>query len=328
MYKKGLSIIIPTFNRKEQLKNQLKLIFSSNISLIEEIVIIDNHSEYDITKLITSFNSNKIRLIVQPFNIKVHNNIAFAFFYVQTEWFWLLSDDDEVEEDAIDKIKKEIENVSTDVGMIKFARTNSPQKEFTTNNLESFIDYYYNEKVIRSGDLIFISTNVYNIYRLNKYLGYAFEYAYTYVPQIIPIIKGLEEKKISVKFSDKSIVKYLPPREANYSFATVGMGLSILAHIPLNVSKEYTRKFLNIAMSINYPAMISWSLKHDSVKELEIIYNNIYRYYIPLKGKLVVKLFFYVMSNNITKRIVLKIYSKIKTRRQNFLLKTKIYNNN
>lgn len=74
------------------------------------------------------------------------------------------------------------------------------------------------EKVKRSGDLVFISTNVYNIARLKNYLGSAFEYAYTYVPQIIPAIKGLEDKKISLKFSDKSIVKYLHPREGNYSF--------------------------------------------------------------------------------------------------------------
>ena len=326
--KEILSIGIPTYNRASQLRNQLQSLFKQDLSLIKEIIVVDNHSDYDIKTLIKEFNSEKIRLIINPFNVMMSTNMVNPFLYCKTEWLWLLSDDDEVEEDAIDKIKKEIENVSTDVGMIKFARTNSPQKEFTTNNLESFIDYYYNEKVIRSGDLVFISTNVYNIAKISNYLGYAFEYAYTYVPYIIPIIKGLEGRNVSIKFSENSIVKYLPPREGNYSFATVGMGLSILAHIPLNVSKEYTRKFLNIAMSINYPAMISWSLKHDSVKELEIIYNNIYRYYIPLKGKLVVKLFFYVMSNNITKRIVLKIYSKIKTRRQNFLLKTKIYNNN
>lgn len=324
----NLSIVIPTYNREQQLRNQLTILCKQDLTYVKEIIIIDNCSDYEIDEVINEFESDKIRLIRNTINTKMAYNLAAIFLHCNTEWLWSLSDDDEVEEDALDKIKKEIENVSTDVGMIKFTRTNSPQKEFTTNNLESFIDYYYNEKVIRSGDLIFISTNVYNIYRLNKYLGYAFEYAYTYVPQIIPIIKGLEEKKISIKFSDKSIVKYLPPREGNYSFATVGMGLSTLSHIPLNVSKEYTRKFLNIAMSINYPAMISWSLKHNSVKELEIIYNDIYRYYIPLKGKLVVKLFFYVMSNSITKRIVLKIYSKIKTMRQNFLLKTKIYNNN
>jgi len=315
MLQKGLSIIIPTFNRKDQLENQLKLIFKSRIDLIEEIVIIDNHSDYNISELVASFNSDKIRLIVQPFNIKVHNNIAFSFFHAQTEWFWLLSDDDKIEEDAIEKIIDEIERVPSNVAMIKFARTNSPQNNYIANNLKNFIDYYYNEKVIRKGDLVFISTNIYNIARLKKYLGYAFEYAYTYVPQIIPIIKGLEEENISIKFSNKNIVKYLSPREGNYSFAVVGKGLSTLSHIQLSLSDDYWRKFLNVTMSISYRLMISWSLKFESVNEIKIIYNNIYRYYIPLRGKLIVKMLIFMMSNRVTKNILLYTYNRLKNRR-------------
>lgn len=314
MLRNGLSIIIPTYNREKQLYNQLKLIFESNINLIEEIVIIDNHSDYDILNLVASFNSNKIRLVRQPFNVKVHNNIAFCFYYVKTEWFWLLSDDDEILDNAIENIKEEIEEIPSDVCMIKFARTNSSQKNYIANNLESFIDYYINEKIIRRGDLVFMSTNVYNTIKLKDYLGFAFEYAYTYVPQIVPIIKGLDEKQVSIKFSDTCIVKYLPPREGNYSFATVGKGLSTFSHIPLNLSKVYWSKFLNIMMSIKYTTMIAWSLKFESAKELRIIYNNIYRYYIPLKDKMIVKIFIYMMSNQITKRILIYIYKRIKTK--------------
>ena len=257
----NLSIGIPTYNRELQLKNQLTKLFEQDLSEVEEILIIDNFSDYNIEELLTQFNSDKIHLIRNPFNTRMAYNLASPFLYCKSEWLWSLSDDDEIEEGALEKIKNEIENASTNVGMIKFARTNSPQKNFTASNLESFIDYYNNENIIRSGDLIFISTNVYNLNRLHKYLGYAFEYAYTYVPQIIPIIKALEVNEISIKFSDRSIVKYLPPREGVYSYATVGKGLSIFSHIPINLSKKYHRKFLNLVMSIKYPSMISWSLK-------------------------------------------------------------------
>ncbi|MCE5225898.1 MAG: glycosyltransferase [Porphyromonadaceae bacterium] len=304
----NLSIVIPTYNREQQLRNQLTILCKQDLTYVKEIIIIDNCSDYEIDEVINEFESDKIRLIRNTINTKMAYNLAAIFLHCNTEWLWSLSDDDEVEEDAIDKIKKEIENVSTDVGMIKFARTNSPQKEFTTNNLESFIDYYYNEKVIRSGDLIFISTNVYNIYRLNKYLGYAFEYAYTYVPQIIPIIKGLEENKVSIKFSNKSIVKYLPPIEGNYSYATVGKGLSTFSHLPLETNKKYQRRFLQLIMSIKFTSMIRWSIKYNSINELGIIYNNIYRYYLPIYKKFVVKFFLLTMSSKLSRTIAFELF--------------------
>ncbi|MDD2200552.1 MAG: glycosyltransferase family 2 protein [Bacteroidales bacterium] len=315
MLRNGLSIIIPTYNREKQLYNQLKLIFESNINLIEEIVIIDNHSDYDILNLVASFNSNKIRLVRQPFNVKVHNNIAFCFYYVKTEWFWLLSDDDEILDNAIENIKEEIEEIPSDVGMIKFARTNSSQKNYIANNLESFIDYYINEKIIRRGDLVFMSTNVYNTIKLKDYLGFAFEYAYTYVPQIVPIIKGLDDKKVSIKFSDVCIVKYLPPREGNYSFATVGKGISTFSHIPLNLSKSYRLKFLNIIMSINYRSMINFSLKFENTKDFRIIYNNIYRYYLPIYIRFFVEIFILAMNYKMIRAVLFtlyKLYKRIK----------------
>lgn len=308
----NLSIAIPTYNREQQLKNQLTILLNQDLNYVKEIIIIDNCSSYEIDEVINEFKSDKIRLIRNTVNTKMAYNLAAIFLYCKTEWLWSISDDDEIEKFAIDIIKNEIENIDTDVAMIKFARTNKPQTEFTTNSLESFIDYYYNEQVIRSGDLIFLSTNVYNIDRLNKYLGYAFEYAYTYVPQIIPIIKGLEENKVSIKFSNKSIVKYLPPREGLYSLATVGKGLSIFSHIPLNLSKEYNRKYLNLMMSINFRLMMGWSLRFGSIKELRIIYNNIYCYYLPFVYKIFIKIFIHLMSCKIAKNLLMSVYRKIK----------------
>lgn len=309
----NLSITIPTYNREQQLRNQLNKLFQQDLSEVKEIIIIDNCSDYDIDEVLNEFESDKIRLIRNSVNTKMAYNLAAIFLYCKTEWLWSLSDDDEIEENALDIVQNEIENVSADVAMIKFARTNSPQKEFTTNTLERFIDYYYNEKVIRSGDLIFISTNVYNVDRLNKYLGYAFEYAYTYVPQIIPIIKGLEENKVSIKFSNKSIVKYLPPREGNYSYATVGKGLSTFSHLPLDIKKKYKRRFLKIIMSIKYTSLIIWSIKYKNINELRIIYNNIYRLYLPIYIRFGIEIFLLGMSYKMTRAVMFALYNLYKS---------------
>lgn len=319
-----ISIGIPTFNREKQLENQINKILNQDLTNIEEIIVLDNNSDYDVESLISQFDCSKIRLEKNAFNIKMATNMQMPFLFCKTEWLWLLSDDDEVHPDSISIIVNEVNNCIDDIGMIKFSidRLGSKQKEFDVSSLEEFIDYYYNEKKIRRGELVFISTNVYNIHNLRKFLGTAFEYSYTYIGFLIPILFALNQHDLTVKFSSRPIVKYLPPREGNYSFATVGMGLSTLSHIPLNLSKNYWRKFLNITMSISHSTMIRWSLEHNSTKELKITYNNIYRYYIPLKEKVIVHIFLSLMSNDLTKKLILDIYEKRKAKRKKVLLKT------
>jgi glycosyltransferase involved in cell wall biosynthesis len=313
----NLSIGIPTFNREKQLEHQLKCILKQDLSSLKEIIIIDNDSCYDIERLIKSFGCPKIRLDRNPFNIKMATNMEMPFLYCKTEWLWLLSDDDEVLPNSINTIINEINNCSTDTGMIKLAidRPKSIQNECYAKSLVEYIDYYFEEKPIRRGDLVFISTNVYNVKRLKNYLGAAFEFSYTYIGFLMPVILGLAAENISVKFSSKPVVKFIPPREGWYSFGTVGKGLSTVSHIPLNISKKYRKKFLNITMSIPYITLMKGILAHEknaNIDDLRIIYNNIYRYYIPWKGKFFVNLFFISMSSNTTQKLTLRLYEFLK----------------
>ena len=58
-YIEGLSIVIPTYNRKEQLSRLLDSVFSQDLSNLNEIIIVDNNSDYeihDITKNIQKEN--------------------------------------------------------------------------------------------------------------------------------------------------------------------------------------------------------------------------------------------------------------------------------
>jgi glycosyltransferase involved in cell wall biosynthesis len=307
-YQNGLSIVIPTYNRQKQLFNQLKCIFKNDISKLNEIIILDNCSQYDIWDTIKQFENNKIRVIKNPFNIKVHSNIANAFYYCKSQWLWLLSDDDEIVEDAINKIWFEIDRCSNKTGMIKFARVASPQKDNIVYNLKDFINYYYPEKDKKRGDVVFISTNVYNLKNLGEYQGYAFEFSYTYIPHLIPIFKGLDDENISVTFSSKQIVEYIPPRDDGWSMYTVGKGLSTLTHLPLKLTDKFWRMFLDITMSITYKSLIVNFLKDEKkekIIDLKIIYNNIYRYYLPLPSKIFIQFF---MSSKTIRKIAIKIY--------------------
>lgn len=308
----AISIIIPTYNREKNLKEQLtRLLGQTDIFHIYEVLIIDNNSNYDIYSLVNEFNFNKIKIVKNPFNLYSCANVSNAFYYCKTQWFWLLSDDDIVEPNAISVILNEISKCSALTGLIKFSKTNSIQKRGIVNNLDSFIDYYYTQKPIRSGDLVFISTNVYNLELLSKYLGYCFQFSYSYIPHLIPIIKALENKSVEVVFSDEPIVKYLPPIGDNYSFAEVGKGLSTLSHLPIYISSPYRKKFFKIFMSITPMSYILWLIKNYSNENLhsfKIIYDNIYKYYLGPFSKLFIKFLQYSLTNKYFRIIFIQSY--------------------
>lgn len=94
---KELSVLIPTYNRKEKLKKTLLALekqFDDNFY----VVILDNASEYSIEQEVLpelSFQFSKvIRIIKRKYNVGLGNNISGLFSVCETKWGWLLGDDD------------------------------------------------------------------------------------------------------------------------------------------------------------------------------------------------------------------------------------------
>jgi glycosyltransferase involved in cell wall biosynthesis len=295
-----LSIGIPTYNRRNQLNNQINRLLKQDLSEIEEILIIDNNSDYDAHDFINSFNSNKLRLVKNPINVGMSTNVQIPFLECKTEWLWTLADDDEVLDNSIKTIISRINETASNTGMIKFSlkKDNLPVAKIA-NNLNEYIDYYYNEKNIRHGELVFLSTNVFNVKILSDYLNFAFEFSYTHVGFLVPVIIGLNEKKITVDFASEPIVKYLAPEDNGWSFATVGLGLSTISHLNLSLKKTYYKKFLKIMMPISYIEMFKYLIQKNNPNNkriYELIYCNSYKYYLNFFQKIKYSVFKGILS--------------------------------
>lgn len=288
-----LSIGIPTYNREKRLNELLGIITSQNLEFISEIIIVDNNSNYDILKLVKKYKTEKIRIIKNSFNVRMSVNMMNPFLHCRSKWLWLLSDDDYPTENALQTIL-ELISLNPNAGMLKFSMDSKLRNDdhFVASTLEAFIDVHYNDKKFKRGDLVFISNGVYNLDILKPYLGYGFEYSYTYIPYLIPVILGLNDRKISVCLVNRNIVKYGSPDDGGWPVATVGKGLSNISHLPLNLDKKYRKKFLNIMMTITYPFLLRNLFVHytkHSYNDFAIIYNNIYRYYLPCYHKLLAR---------------------------------------
>jgi glycosyltransferase involved in cell wall biosynthesis len=300
-----LSIGIPSYNRSDQLKEQLNSLLKQDLSLVHEIIVVDNNSEYDVHELLADIIHplDKVRIITNPVNIKMGTNMLSPFLYCKTEWLWLLSDDDDALGNSIANILSEIEETPDNLGLIKFSiegENFQEQQRSIANSLEEFIDYYYKDEKIRRGELVFISNCVFNVHNIRSYIGFGFEYSYTYIGFLLPVIFGLQERNVGVLFSEKKIVRYLPPREGRYSLITVGKGISTLSHIKLNLTKTYKQKFYNCFMSITYRSIIKNYILAEKnlrdVRDLKLIYHNIYTFYLTIRERLIIKTFMTIMS--------------------------------
>lgn len=288
---RGLSIIIPSYNRRDQLLRLLKSIYTQNLDNLHEIVIIDNSSDYDIYEVLKPYKYNKVRIVQNPFNVRMGTNMMNTFFHCNTSWMWIISDDDVICEGALKLVLDDIEN-SDNICMIKYStegiKNIGQEKNETVNNLEEFIDYYHDEKVIRRNNLVFISNGIYNLNKLHPYLGMGFEFSYTYIGFLVPAIFALNNGE-SVKFKKNKIVKYIHPGNQFWSLKIVGLGLSTIAHLPLVLNNTYRRKFLKTVMPISYGTLFLFLMKEKNKANTSIysmIYHNIYKLYLSPFSKI------------------------------------------
>lgn len=228
---KCLSIVIPTYNRRERLLIQLQSIFAQEASSQVEVVIVDNSSNYDIREaVIDAFGEvpESLRIERNRCNIGLGGNLAEIFNHCDTQWMWCLGDDDETDVNSIQLILDRIAEQPSVVGVLKFseAQTNERRTE-NIDSLPAFWEYYDGADSQAAGLLIFLSNTVLNLHLLQPYLGKAFEYSYTAIAHLIPAFFMLDERAGQWQFCPEAIVRYKAPDPGQrWSFSRVALGLA------------------------------------------------------------------------------------------------------
>jgi glycosyltransferase involved in cell wall biosynthesis len=204
MKENQLTIVIPTYNRKERLLNQLDHLFKQDVSKSIKIIIVDNHSNYDVKYAVRKKYSkivfSNIEIIVRPFNIGLGAAITMPFLLCKTDWLWVLGDDDEVKGD-LNRVLNDLK-LYNDYAYLKYNISNSsPQENKDIATIDDFLSYFGSKKH-STGDLVFISNSLFNLSLLKQYLGLAIMWSNTLIGHLIPVIFGLCESKIKCRMID------------------------------------------------------------------------------------------------------------------------------
>ncbi len=245
-----LDIIIPSYNRPQKLLNMLKKLYPQLVSNVI-IKIIDNCSDVNYESYCTNLDpqienyitGGQIVFFRNRYNIGLSANLMRAFETCDAEWMWLLSDDDDVSQDAISDILDQIELLKEerDVVFIKFSSKGCEATKggYFIKSLEHMINTLALSKTYFNS-FIFISNGVYRVPYLKKHIEIGYQYLNTYVPHLIMLLYFLSVYKTAnlVFFSDKKVASYVVP-EKGYSYGFVaGLGVGAFKNFPFNINKE------------------------------------------------------------------------------------------
>jgi glycosyltransferase involved in cell wall biosynthesis len=211
MSEKLITIVIPTFNRPNALAECLKRIFPQCESRVS-LVVRDNHSIPSVEAVFNEFSLQFPRVDAvykrNTVNIGIVANILRCFEEVETQWIWVLGDDDIIKPDAVENI---INNCAKwpDAGLFGFVVENF--KCTATDSLSTHIEArsLYNllsQVGLRSISLI--SSAVYNVGRFRPLLEIGYRSSHTYYPHLAMVIRGYESSGFYAVGLPTSIVNY------------------------------------------------------------------------------------------------------------------------
>jgi len=114
-----VAIVIPNLNGSKYLFETLTSIAIQK-SLPDEIIISDNHSTDNSLDVIELFDNLNIKVVIPESKLSMSENWNFAAMHSESDWFFLLSNDDLLRNTAILRLRAIIAEISEDIGVIAF----------------------------------------------------------------------------------------------------------------------------------------------------------------------------------------------------------------
>ena len=267
----SLTIAIPTYNRNPLLKSTLdKLVPQLDGS--SRILIIDDHSpqpvEADLREEFRPMLGSQIQIVRNSANIGLSANVMRCFELCDTEWMWLLGDDDSISDNAIATIRQEIEAAGDSV-FINFCPEQDPVRAAPYQTVGSEM---LAVRLDNFSHLLFMSYGVYRTPFFKPNLRFGYHFAYSFAVHLILLFTSLKDDS-SCRFSNKSICRHggsrcetSMPDYKMWNWLNLGMGLPLLFELHLG---RATRSSLAKKYYESVPVMGNcvWQLIEMSLSE-------------------------------------------------------------
>lgn len=290
-----LTVAIPSFNRNEVLAANLNYLLPQ-LGREQRLLIVDNCSEVPVAaqlkELLSQYPEVQTKIVRNRTNIGGNANILRCLEFCETEWVWILGDDDRVRPDALEVISQHL-RLYHDCLFINFSindRYHSPRKErIVTRGLHDFV-----EKLDSIGLMGFISTGILKVNPLLPHLRFSHLFQYSCLPLLPALFMALQDDQLCC-FSDQVIIESiaeLTPTNQLPANLYISLGISILCDLPLPhaVRKQLMAKISDWVNRTNIPRQVFLQLlllskQNQDYEAATYYYDTIYnRLYVHDRG--------------------------------------------
>ncbi len=205
---KLLTIAIPTYNRTEFLIKNIDYLLNQ---LTEEckVLIIDNASdipvENKLKKKLGTVRYGSVSIIRNNHNVGLFGNILKCFEHCNTQWLYIMGDDDRLRPNALAQIlidikeNKEYLNISYKWDPEKKWSINRPK---VTNGFQEFVT-----SVEGIHQIMFLSCNIYNNFKLIEFIHSGYYYQMCGAPHLAMVLIRLDNYGDKILLSENKIVE-------------------------------------------------------------------------------------------------------------------------
>ncbi|HNY29696.1 MAG TPA: glycosyltransferase [Fibrobacteria bacterium] len=240
---------MPTYNRTQKALARIEEAVEQIGSRKDvQILVLDNQSPEDVELAYRekhpdapgyiSFRKNRV-------NIGGNGNIARCFEYCETEWMWLISDDDKLKANAVDTIFSAIQRNSNSI-WINFKdpewlgdRRYEEERYHGVNDLCK-LDHF--------GNALLISNSVFNIGCCRKSVWLGIQYAFTNAPHLAIAWSAIGKSGDWVLSPASVVHRTIPEKGDTFQHLVVALGLLHIGELPvLNANKmRFVKHFARI----------------------------------------------------------------------------------
>lgn len=283
-----LCICIPTYNRQEKLLRQLHCIFDQPEAAEVDVVILNNHSDYDVEAAVYAefpqAQHPNLKVITHPCNIGGNLNISMCFYHCTRKWMWMISDDDTVTADSLKIIQRDMERFADSI-VVKYSIAGTDgYRDAEVDTPEDFVKYIKSQPKPFSYQcpLIFISNGIYNMERLAPVRGQLVEYGYNSMIAINPIFIGLDQGLGKVVFRKDGIVNRGKPQgktmghdwSMNYHY--IMSRLVALMDYPFKSSSKVMLDFMSTQDHWNFNSALKSVMLQNDRQKLKIFHDRVF----------------------------------------------------
>ncbi len=178
-----LTVVIPTFDRPDHLRNLVELLLPQRDARWK-LVILDNHSPTPVRDLVPA----DVQVIRHPANIGAAGNLPRCFEVMDTDWVWMIGDDDLVDDDAIDHVLAMIAKYP-DAAILNFGGHGLTDSRKEPQRFEGFDAFLAGTDSMTKA--LWMSSNVYSRRHYWPFIGLAYRFANTACGHFVLLMMAL-----------------------------------------------------------------------------------------------------------------------------------------